>query len=59
MNDVLAKVEAASGKQVLVQPWTELRSQATIRIASDYDPVHILTFNPKAEYLLPYLVPFR
>ena len=28
MNDVLGKVEAASGKQVLVQPWAELRSYA-------------------------------
>jgi len=59
MNDVLAKVEAASGKQVLVQPWTELRSHATIRIASDDDQVHIMTFNPKAEYLLPYLAAFH
>lgn len=59
MNDVLAKVEATSGKQVLVQPWTDLQNQSRIRIAGDDDHAHILMFNPKSEQVLPYLAAFQ
>lgn len=53
------RVEATSGKRVLLQSDPKFPGHATIRIAQDNQPAHFLLYNPAHEAVLPYLVAFQ
>ncbi|MFM7168224.1 MAG: hypothetical protein ACKO3T_23500 [Planctomycetaceae bacterium] len=50
---------AVSGKPVLVQKDSAVAAYASIRIASDDSPAHLLRFRPEFESDLPYLSAFQ
>ncbi len=49
----------ASGKPVLVYPDTDFAGHASITIASDDAPAHLLRYKPEFESELPYLSAFQ
>ena len=53
------RVEATSGKNVLLQSDPKFSGHATIRVAKDNQPAHLLLYKPDHEALLPYLVAFQ
>jgi hypothetical protein len=53
------KLAAASGKPLLVQRDSNCSGHASIRIASDEDPAHVLRYKPEFEPELPYLSAFQ
>ena len=53
------RVEATSGKNVLLQSDPKFTGHATIRVAKDNQPAHVLLYKPDHEALLPYLVAFQ
>ncbi|MFM7926258.1 MAG: hypothetical protein ACKO9Q_00975 [Pirellula sp.] len=53
------RVEATSGKHVLLQSDPKFPGHATIRVAQDNQPAHVLLYNPAHQAVLPYLVAFQ
>jgi hypothetical protein len=53
------RVEATSGKHVLLQSDPKFTGHATIRVAKDKQPDHVLLYKPAHETVLPYLVAFQ
>ena len=53
------RVEATSGKHVLLQSDPKFTGHATIRVAKDNQPAHVLLYKPAHEAVLPYLVAFQ
>lgn len=53
------KLTAASGKPVLIHPDLNFAGHASIKIASDDDPAHLLRYKPEFESELPYLSAFQ
>ena len=53
------KLTAASGKPLLVQRDANCSGHASIKIASDDDPAHVLRYKPELESELPYLSAFQ
>lgn len=53
------KLAAASGKPVLVQKDLNCSGHASIKIASDDGPAHVLRYKPELESELPYLSAFQ
>ncbi|MCX7408699.1 MAG: hypothetical protein NTZ32_11520 [Planctomycetales bacterium] len=52
----IERVEAASGKPVILQSDPTFAGHATIKIASKAQPAHLLLYKPEQEEVLPYLV---
>lgn len=55
----LDRVEAASGKPVLLQCDAKFGGHALIKVATNDRPVHLLLYKPGKEPVLPYLVAFQ
>lgn len=55
----LVRVESASGKPVLLQSDANFASHATIKIATQDQPAHVLLYKPEQNAVLPYLVAFQ
>lgn len=55
----LDRVEAASGKPVLLQCDSKFGGHAVIKVATSDQPAHILLYKPGKEPVLPYLVAFQ
>jgi hypothetical protein len=53
------KLAAASGWSVFVQCDPKCSGHASIKIASDEDPAHVLRYKPDLEAELPYLSAFQ
>ena len=53
------KLTAASGKPVLVHRDANFSGHASIKIASDDSPAHLLRYKPEFESELPYLSAFQ
>lgn len=53
------KLAEASGKPVLVHRNPDFAGHASIKIASDDAPAHLLRYNPEFESELPYLSAFQ
>lgn len=53
------RVEATSGKHVILQADPKLSGHAIIRVAKDDQPAHILLYRPEFESVLPYLIAFQ
>lgn len=56
---LLASVEQASGKPVIIQSDSTFSAHATIKIAGPDRPAHVLLYKPQFEAELPYLVSFQ
>ncbi len=52
------RVEAASGKPVILQSDPKFAGHATIKIATKEQPAHVLLYKPEHESVLPYLVAY-
>jgi len=55
----LDRVEAASGKPVLLQCDSQFSGHAVIKVATSDQPAHLLLYKPDKEAVLPYLVAFQ
>ena len=55
----LDRIEAASGKPVLLQCDSKFAGHATIKVATNEQPAHVLFYKPEKEAVLPYLVAFQ
>lgn len=55
----LEEVETLSGKPVVVQEDSTLKTHATIRLATTDAPLHLLRYHRRFEAELPYLVSFQ
>jgi hypothetical protein len=55
----LDRVEAASGKPVILLKDSNFSGHATIKIATDNHPAHLLRYKPEQESVLPYLVAYE
>ena len=55
----IERVEAASGKPVILQSEPKFAGHATIKIATEDQPAHLLRYKPEQESVLPYLVAFQ
>lgn len=55
----LDRVESASGKKVVVLSETNFAGHATIKIAAQDQPAHVLRYKPEQEAVRPYLVAFQ
>lgn len=55
----LDRVEAASGKPVLLQCDSKFGGHAVIKVATSDQPAHLLLYEPDKEAVLPYLVAFQ
>ena len=51
----IARVEAASGKPVILQSDPKFAGHATIKIATKEQPAHLLLYKPEQDSVLPYL----
>ena len=55
----IERVEAASGKPVILQSDPKFAGHATIKIATKDQPAHLLLYKPEQESVLPYLVAYE
>lgn len=55
----IERVEAASGKSVILQSDPKFPGHASIRIATKEQPAHLLLYKPEQESVLPYLVAYQ
>lgn len=55
----LDRIEATSGKPVLLQCDSKFAGHATIRVATNEQPAHVFFYKPEKEPVLPYLVAFQ
>lgn len=55
----IERVEAASGKPVILQCDPKFAGHATIKIANKEQPAHLLLYKPEQESVLPYLVAYQ
>lgn len=55
----LDRIEAASGKPVLLQCDSKFAGHATIKVATNEQPAHVFFYKPEKEAVLPYLVAFQ
>ncbi len=55
----LEKLEAASGKPVILQSDSTFHGHATIKLAAKDQPAHLLLYKPEQESVLPYLVAYQ
>ena len=55
----IGRVEAASGKPLILQSDPEFAGHATIKIATNDQPAHLLRYKPEQESVLPYLVAYQ
>ncbi|HBJ37115.1 MAG TPA: hypothetical protein DDZ51_20655 [Planctomycetaceae bacterium] len=55
----IERVEVASGKPVILLSDATFAGHATIKIASDDQPAHLLRYKPEQESVLPYLVAYE
>ena len=55
-REFIERVELASGKPVVMQCDPEFAGHATIRIARDDQPAHLLLHKQEHDAVLPYLV---
>jgi hypothetical protein len=55
----LLRVEATSGKPVILQSDSTFHGHATIKLAANDQPAHVLLFKPEQESVLPYLVAYQ
>jgi len=53
------RVEATSGKHLILQADPKLAGHAMIRVAKDDQPAHVLLYRPEFESVLPYLIAFQ
>lgn len=53
------RVEAASGKPVLLQCDSKFGGHAVIKVATSDQTAHVLLYKPDKEAVLPYLVAFQ
>jgi hypothetical protein len=58
-REFIGRVELASGKPVIMQCDPKFAGHATIRIARDDQPAHLLLHKQEHEAVLPYLVAFQ
>jgi len=58
-REFIGRVEAASGKPVILQSDPKFAGHATIKIASMDQPAHLLLYKPEQESVLPYLLAFQ
>lgn len=58
-REFIERVELASGKPVIMQCDPEFAGHATIRIARDDQPAHLLLHKQEHDAVLPYLVAFQ
>lgn len=58
-NVIEEKLTAASGKPLLMQLDPKCSGHASIKIASDDAPAHVLRYKPELESELPYLSAFQ
>jgi len=58
-REFIERVEAASGKPVILQSDPKFAGHATIKIATKEQPAHLLRYKPGQESVLPYLVAFE
>jgi hypothetical protein len=58
-NNFLQQVADASGKPVIVQSDPKFAGHATIKIASEDQPAHLLLYKHEHEAVLPYLVAYE
>jgi hypothetical protein len=54
----IERLEAASGKPVILQSDPKYAGHSTIKIATKDQPAHILLYKPEQESVLPYLVAY-
>lgn len=55
----IERVEAASGKPLILQSDPKFAGHATIKIATKDQPAHLLLYKPEQESVLPYLVAYQ
>lgn len=55
----IERVEAASGKPVILQSDPKFAGHSTIKIATKDQPAHVLLYKPEQESVLPYLVAYQ
>ncbi len=55
----IERVEAASGKPVILQSDPKFAGHATIKIATKEQPAHVLLYKPEQKEVLPYLVAYE
>lgn len=55
----IERVEAASGKPLILQSDSVFPGHATIKIATKEQPAHLLLYKPEQESVLPYLVAYE
>ena len=58
-REFIDRVELASGKPVILQCDPEFAGHATIKIARDDQPAHLLLHKQEHDAVLPYLVAFQ
>jgi hypothetical protein len=58
-REFIGRVESASGKPVIMQCDPKFAGHATIRIARDDQPAHLLLHKQEHDAVLPYLVAFQ
>ena len=55
----IERVEAVSGKPVILQSDPKFAGHATIKIATNEQPAHVLLYKPEQKEVLPYLVAYE
>ena len=55
----IERVEDASGKPVILQSDSAFHGHATIKVATNDQPAHLLLYKPEQESVLPYLVAYQ
>lgn len=58
-REFIGRVEAASGKPVILQSDPKFAGHATIKIATKDQPAHLLRYKPEQKEVLPYLVAYE
>jgi hypothetical protein len=58
-REFIRRVEAASGKPVILQSDPKFAGHATIKIATKDQPAHLLRYKPEQKEVLPYLVAYE
>gem|GEM_PF-4015365 len=58
-DEFLDRVQAISGKPVVLQSDGNFAGHAVIRMATKEHPAHVLLYKPEHQSLLPYLVAFQ
>jgi hypothetical protein len=55
----IERVEATSGKPVMLQSDSTIAGHAMIKVAASNQPAHLLLYKPEQESVLPYLVAYQ